>query len=88
MDYGWDVVEGRNQDVESCVERAKCHRALYSSVGFGDLERREIKMDGDQDAHCKNMRKEDAIIQFIKNRWTSPYAIIIYFAFINPSSSL
>ena len=41
-----------------------------------------IKMDGDQDAHCKNMRKEDAIIQFIKNRWTSPYAIIIYFALI------
>jgi len=39
-------------------------------------------MDGDQDAHCKNMRKEDAIIQFIKNRWTSPYAIIIYFALI------
>jgi len=27
------------------------------------------------------MRKEDAIIQFIKNHWTSPYAIIIYFAF-------
>nr|QNO54153.1 hypothetical protein CKCBCIOL_00010 [Methanosarcinales archaeon ANME-1 ERB7] len=30
VDYGWAVVEGRNQDAESCAERAKCHRALYS----------------------------------------------------------
>ena len=40
VDYGWDVVEGRNQDAESCAERAKCYRALYLSAGFGDLERR------------------------------------------------
>ena len=41
MDYGWEVMEGLNQDVESCAERVKCHPSSVLIVaGFGDLERR------------------------------------------------